>query len=58
MNEYIAFYRDKRMEVVAATSLAARDAAVAAWRPRRPHEVHVVLVRLNGQDISHSPAEF
>lgn len=58
MHDYLVHYRDQQMGVVAETSLAAQQIAIDTWRPRRPQEVHAVLIRLNGQDISHTHRSF
>jgi hypothetical protein len=56
MNGYIAFYRGKRVEVLADSSYAAQQKAAALFKARKAHEVTVVLAERDGQQIAHSTA--
>jgi hypothetical protein len=40
---YIAFYRGKKIEVIAATSLAAQAEAARIFKARKAYEIAVVL---------------
>lgn len=57
-NGYIAFYKGKRVDVRADTSLEARDLAAHYWRVKKKHEVTVMLAEKNGEQIVHSPGAF
>jgi len=55
MNElrpYIAFYKDKKLEVMASTSLEAQTLAAQQFKAKKSYEVSVYLA-----DIAHSTAE-
>jgi hypothetical protein len=52
MNGYKAFYRNKQMEVRAATSYEAQTKAAQAFKARKSHEVTVVLVEKAGETVS------
>ena len=54
---YIAFFKNKRTEVRADTSLEARDLAAHYFRTKKPYEVTVVLCEKDGEAITHSGAE-
>ena len=54
-NGYIAFYKGKKIEVMADTSLAAQTTAAAYFKARKSWEVDVVLAEQNGQQVSHRP---
>jgi len=54
-NGYIAFYKGKKMEVHADTSLEARDIAAEKFRARRPYDVTVVLAEKGGKQVTHDP---
>jgi hypothetical protein len=56
MNGYIAFYRGKKMEVYAATSLEARDKAASAFKARKAYDVTVMLCEKDGEQVTHSTA--
>jgi len=56
MNGYIAFYKGKRAEIYAETSIAARDKAAANFKARKAYDVTVVLAEKNGAQIAHDPA--
>jgi hypothetical protein len=53
MNGYIAFYKGKRMEVHAETSLAARDKAAGLFKAKKAYDVTVVLAEKDGQQVTH-----
>ena len=59
MNVYIAFFNGKKIEVRAASSYAAQQAAVAQFKPRKSqaHLVHVVLAERDGAQVVHVPTE-
>jgi len=58
MNGYIAFYRNKRIEVYAETSYAAQLEAAKRFKAKKTHEVTVVLAEKNGKPVTHSTGEF
>lgn len=49
VNGYICFYRGKRLEVHAATTLAAQTEAARRFKARRTFEVSVHLAELGGK---------
>ncbi len=57
MNGYVAFYKGRRTEVHADTSLAARDKAAAIFKvkPNKAYEVTVMLAEKNGEQVTHAP---
>lgn len=52
MNGYVAFYKGKRIDVYADTSLAARDKAAEIFKARKPYEVTVVLAEKDGEQVT------
>ena len=54
-NGYIAFYRNKQIEVRADTSLEAQRLAANYWRVKRPFDVTVVLAEIGSEPIIHTP---
>ena len=56
MNGYICFYRGKRLEIYAQTSLEARDKAAAQFKARKAYEVTVMLAEKSGEQVTHSTA--
>lgn len=56
MNGYIAFYKGKKIEVHAQTSLEAQEEAAKRFRARKAYEVTVVLAEKDGDQVTHSPA--
>lgn len=56
MNTYIAFYRNKRIEVNAATSYQAQQSAAIQFKAKRSFEVTVMLAEKNGAPVVHSTA--
>ena len=57
MNGYVAFYRGKRIEVYAATTIEARDKAAASFKARKAYDVTVMLAEKNGEPVTHDGAE-
>jgi hypothetical protein len=55
MNGYVAFYRNKRIEVYADTALQARDKAAAQFKAKKAYEVTIVLAEKNGEQVTHTP---
>ena len=56
MYGYVAFYRGKRLEVHALTSLEARDIAARQFKARKPWDVTVVLAEApDGSTVEHTP---
>ena len=54
-NKYMAFYKNKKTDVCADTSLEAQTLAANYFRTKKRHEVTVVLVEKNNQPIIHTP---
>ena len=54
-NGYIAFYRNKQVEVRADTSLEAQRLAAHYWRVKRSFDVTVVLAEIGSEPIIHTP---
>lgn len=57
MNTYEAFYRGKRTEVKAMTSLKAQEIAADQFKAKKRYDVVVVLVEKEGQSIVHKPQD-
>jgi hypothetical protein len=54
MNGYVCFYRGKRTEVRAATTLEAQTKAAAFFKARKAYEITVVLAeRASGETVIH-----
>jgi hypothetical protein len=49
MNRYLALYKNKRMEVFAATSYEAQQKAAQAFKARKSYEISVYLA-----DVTHT----
>lgn len=56
MNGYVCFYRGKRVEVYAETTLKAREEANKTFKAKRPHEITTVLAEKDGEEVIHDPA--
>ena len=56
MNGYNCFYRGKRIEVYADTTLQAQTKAAAQFKARKAYEVTAVLAEKNGEQVTHSTA--
>jgi hypothetical protein len=56
MNGYICFYRGRKIEVTADTSLQAQTKAAAQFKARKAYEVTVMLAECDRQQVSHSTA--
>ncbi len=52
---YVAFWRGKRTEVYANTSLEARDLAAKKFGAKKAYEVNVVLAEKDGKPVIHTP---
>jgi hypothetical protein len=57
MYGYIAFYRGKRLELRASTSLEAQTKAAAQFKARKSWEVTVMLAEKDGAPVIHVPTE-
>ena len=59
MNGYVAFYNDKRHELHAESLYAAKQAAIAYFKPpkSKQHLVSVVLAELDGKPVTHIATE-
>ena len=56
MNGYLAFYKDKKIEVYANTSYEAQQKAAAIFKAKKRYEVTVVLCEKNGEQVTHDAA--
>ena len=56
MNGYAAFYKGRKIEVHADSSLAAQTKAAAIFKARKSWEVTVVLCEKAGEQVTHSTA--
>ena len=56
MNGYICFYRSKKLEVQAETSLKAQEIAAKQFKAKKAWEVTVVLAEKDGAQVTHNPA--
>ena len=54
MNGYVAFYRGKRIEVHAMTSLRAQTKAAVQLKAKKAYEVTVVLAEKDGVPVVHT----
>ena len=57
MNGYIAFYRGRKVEIHADTSLQAQAKAAVLFRAKKSHEVTVYLAEKDNESVIHDPAE-
>jgi hypothetical protein len=57
MNGYIAFFRGKRIEVYAETSMAARDKAAIMFKAKKAYDVTVVLAEKGGATVTHTAVD-
>jgi hypothetical protein len=55
MNTYHAFYKGKKIEIEAVTSLMAQLAAAAKFKAKKSFDVTVVLVAKDGVPVTHLP---
>lgn len=53
-NGYIAFYKDKQIEVYADTSYGAQLKAQAIFKAKKSYEVNVYLAEKNGVEVLQS----
>ena len=56
MNGYICFYKGKRVEVQANTSLEAQRKAAIAFKAKRTYDITVMLAEKDGEPVEHSTA--
>lgn len=56
MNGYICFYRGRKIEVLADTSLQAQTKAAAQFKARKAYDVTVMLAERNNNPVVHSTA--
>lgn len=54
-NGYIAFYKGRKIEVYAKTSLEARDKAAKEFKAKKAYEVEVILCEKDGEQVKHTP---
>ena len=55
MHGYIAFYKDKRLEVYATSSYEAQQKAASQFKARKSYEVTVMLAERNDEQVTHTP---
>lgn len=55
-NGYIAFWKQKTVEVRADTALEAQRLAAHYFRCKKPYEVAVMLAEKDGEQVTHSTA--
>lgn len=56
LNGYICFYKDKKYEIQAFTTLGAREILANLLKIRKPHMVTVMLAEKGGVPVVHSTA--
>lgn len=56
MNGYLAFYKDKQIEVYANTSYEAQQKAAKEFKAKKSYDVTVVLCERAGEQVTHSTA--
>ena len=56
LNGYIAFHKNRRVEVYAYTLFEAREKAVALLKPKKPHDINIMLAEKGGAPVVHSTA--
>lgn len=56
MNGYKAFYKGKSIDVHAASSFEAREAAAKLFKAKKSYDVTVVLCEKGGVQVAHSTA--
>jgi len=54
MNTYICFYKTKRKEVKAATTLEAQLTAASAFKAKHSREVDVILCKKGNKEVIHT----
>lgn len=52
---YHCFYRSKKLQIEAETSYAAQQEAARQFKAKKAYEVTVVLVAVDGKQVSLSP---
>ncbi len=57
MNTYHAFFHGKQIEVEAETSYDAQKKAVEIFKAKKSYQVTVVVVAVDGKQVSHNTAE-
>jgi hypothetical protein len=55
MNGYIAYYKNRSLEVLASSSYEAQKKAAAVFKSRKSYEVEVVLAEKDGEPVTHTP---
>lgn len=53
-NGYVCFYKGKRFECHAATTVAAQEIAMKHFRVKKAWHITVVLAEKNGEQVTHS----
>lgn len=55
MNGYIAYYKNKKIEIYADSSYAAQKKAAEIFKAKKSWEVDVYLCEKDGKQIIHTP---
>ncbi len=55
MNTYVAFYKNKKIEVQAETTYEAQKLAAAKFKAKKSYEVTVMLAAKGGEAVVHLP---
>lgn len=53
LNTYIAFYKSKKIEVLADSSYHAQEQAAKQLKAKRSYEVTVMLAKLGDKEVTH-----
>ena len=56
MNGYIAFYRNKSIEIYATSAYEAQKLAAKQFKAKKSYEVTAVLAEKDGKQVTHNPA--
>jgi ABC-type thiamine transport system substrate-binding protein len=56
MNGYLAFYKNKQIEVYANTSYEAQQKAAKEFKAKKSYDVSVVLCEKAGEQVAHDAA--
>lgn len=57
-NGYIAFYKNKQVEVKADSSYQAQQTAAAHFKAKKSYDVNVMLAEKDGEQVIHSTSQF
>lgn len=54
LNGYICFFKNKKLEVYAKTTIEARDKAASIFKAKKAYEVTAVLAEKGGEPVVHT----